>query len=94
MTQARKLRAVEPGESVAAPPKTLVEASALGRREFLTMARSKVAQTIDEGVPAHALGRLIAEVDRLDGEIRRLDAADEQEVGDVVEDDEFDVRAI
>lgn len=67
----------------------------MGRREFLVMARSVTAKTIDAGVPPHALARLIAEVERLDGEIRRLDATDEQEAGHgVVEDGEFNVAAI
>src|SRR5450756_1938538 len=57
-----------------APPKTLVEATERSRREFLVMARRKIATEIDAGVPSHALGRLIAEMDRLDTEVRRMDA--------------------
>jgi len=62
-----------------AEPKTLVEAAGMGRRTFLVAARKKIASEIDTGVPSHALGRLIAEMDRLDTEVRRIDAADEQE---------------
>jgi hypothetical protein len=64
----------------AAPPVTLVEATERSRREFLVMARKKIASEIDAGVPSHALGRLIAEMDRLDVEIRRMDAAERQEM--------------
>lgn len=94
---ARRLRAVGPGDVVPVePPKSMVEATDRSRREFLVKARKTVAETIDGGVPAHALGRLIAEMDRLDTEIRRLDAADEQEAirAGSVEDGEFDSAAI
>ncbi len=78
---ARKLRAVSPeDEAPRRAPATLIEAVGGSRREFLTMARWKIASEIDKGgVPSHALGRLIAEMDRLDGEVRLLDTRDEQE---------------
>ena len=79
-----------------APPKTLVEATERSRREFLVMARRKIATEIDAGVPSHALGRLIAEMDRLDTEVRRMDAADEREAarGGPVSDEAFDASAV
>lgn len=91
----RALRAVGPDE-FALPPKTLVEATERSRREFLVMARRKIATEIDAGVPSHALGRLIAEMDRLDGEVRRLDASNEREAGRSAEvsDGTFDAAAI
>lgn len=76
------LRAVPDGEAPVPPraePETLVEATGLDRRTFLAAARKRIAAEIDGGVPAHALGRLIAEMERLDSEVRRIDAADEQE---------------
>lgn len=76
----RTLRAVEPGESgPQEPPRTLAEATERSRRDLLVRGRLEIASAIDAGVPAHALARLIAEMDRLDTEIRRMDAADEQE---------------
>ena len=93
----RALRAVVPGEvAPAGPPKSLVEATGRSRREFLVKARRTIAKTIDDGVPAHALGRLIGEMDRLDSEIRRLDSVDEQEAAGhaEVEDGEFDSAAV
>ncbi len=80
------LRAVGPGDSVELPPPTtLSEAAGRGRREFLMMAREKIASEIDAGVPPHALGRLIGEMDRLDIEVRRIDAAEKQEADRRVE---------
>jgi hypothetical protein len=94
----RKLRAVGPDETGELdPPKNLVEATGRSRREFLVMARRRIAEEIDGGsVPAHALGRLIAELERLDTEVRRLDTADAQEAGrrGPVEDGAFDAAAI
>lgn len=76
----RTLRAVESDEKAfQEAPKTLAEATERSRRELLVRARLEIASAVDAGVPAHALGRLIAEMDRLDTEIRRMDAADEQE---------------
>lgn len=72
------LRVAAPDEA-RPEPKTLVEAAGMDRRAFLVAARKKIASEIDAGVPSHALGRLIAEMDRLDTEVRRIDAADEQE---------------
>ena len=92
-----KLRAVKPDEKpVPTVPKTLAEASERSRREFLVSARLQITSAIDGGVPPHALGRLIAEADRLDAEIRRLDALQAEEVGGVssVEDGEFKAAAI
>ena len=95
---ARALRAVGRDEVAAplAPPANMAEAADRSRREFLVKARATIARTIDEGVPAHALGRLIAERDRLDSEIRRMDVADEQEAARHVEvsDGEFDASAV
>lgn len=78
---ARTLRAVQDGDlPPLEPPKNLVEATERSRREFLVMSRHRIAAEIDGGtVPAHALARLIAEMDRIDLEIRRMDAADAQE---------------
>jgi hypothetical protein len=73
-------RVVDPDEK-AEPPiaETMAAATALDRRAFLVRARKQIADVIDEGVPAHALARLIAEMDRLDVEVRRMDAAAKQE---------------
>ncbi len=74
------LRAVENGEKpVPVVPTSLAEAVELDRRSFLVRARLQIAETIDAGVPAHALGRLIAEAERLDVEVRRIDVQNEQE---------------
>lgn len=99
MTRKGNLRAVGDGEipsPLPEPPKTLVEAAERGRRDFLVMARKTIATQIEDGVPAHALGRLIAEMDRLDTEIRKLDALDQQEAsrGVVRGDEAFDASAI
>lgn len=91
------LRAVGPDEKAeSSPPTTLVEATERTRREFLVMARLKIATTIDAGVPSHALGRLIADMERLDTEIRRIDVMDAQEAGKNAEatDAVFDAEAI
>ena len=75
-----KLRAVEPDEKPEpAVPESMVDATKLDRRSFLVRARQQIADEIDKGVPSHALARLIAEMDRLDIEVRRMDAAAQQE---------------
>lgn len=94
----RALRAVTPlyvpdSGSVPAAAETLVQATELSRKEFLATARRRIAEEIDKGVPAHALGRLIAEMDRLDIEIRRNAAIDDDEVISV-EDEPFDINDI
>ena len=77
---AGKLRAVEPGEQpVLGAPKSMVEAAGRSRLDFLMKARETIAREIDAGVPPHALARLVAEADRLDSEVRLIQAADEQE---------------
>jgi len=95
---APKLRTVGPDEvAPQAPPKTLVEATERTRREFLVMALRTIAAEIDSGVvPSHALGRLIAEMDRLDTEVRRMDIVDEREAerGGQVSDEAFDASAV
>ncbi len=80
---AGKLRAVEAGEKPPVkPPETLVEALAADdRRSLLVLSRAKVAAALDAGVPAHSLVRMLAELERLDSEIRRIDAVDKQEAG-------------
>jgi hypothetical protein len=95
MTKAA-LRAVAPDEkAVSDPPKTLEDATATDRRSLLVRSRLEIARTIDAGVPAHALARLISELGRVDSEIRRLDGAAEQEVdGDSFGDETFDASAI
>ena len=75
----RTLRAV--GADEVAPtrsPKTLEAAVDMDRLALLTRGRLEIAKQIDAGVPAHALGRLIATMNELDIEIRRLDAEDEE----------------
>lgn len=73
------LRVVGDDERPPAVAKNLVEAVELTRRELLSKARETIATTIDAGVPAHALARLLSEMNAIDSEIRRIDAADEQE---------------
>ena len=50
--------------------KSLFEAAQMGRRELLEAARDRVAEEIDAGVPAHALRGLVAELSRIDRELR------------------------
>ena len=91
------LRPVGANEKPAAqPPKTLAAAVELDRRSLLVRSRLQIAQVVDAGVPAHALGRLIAEMNDLDAEIRRLDAAELEESRDAahVPDEAFDAEAI
>ncbi|PZF63340.1 hypothetical protein DEI81_08000 [Curtobacterium sp. MCBD17_013] len=52
---------------------SLADATELERRDLLAVARWKIAREIDNGVPAHALARLVGELGRLDSEIRHLD---------------------
>ncbi|PPI08223.1 hypothetical protein C5C63_04520 [Rathayibacter sp. AY1B8] len=69
-----------PDEKVEQPiAETMAGATQLDRRAFLVRARKQIADVIDEGVPPHALARLIAEMDRLDVEVRRMDASAKQE---------------
>lgn len=73
----------------------MVEATGRSRREFLARSRVQIAEVIDNGVPAHALARLITELDRIDSEIRRMDSQDASEGEDAeVEDGEFDAAAV
>ena len=75
----RGLRAVGADETPSAvAPKTLQDAVEMDRRALLVRGRLEIAKQIDAGVPAHALGRLIATMNELDIEIRRLDAEDEE----------------
>jgi len=90
----RSLRAVEADEQPAkASPRTIVEAAAGSRRELMVALRNRCARELDVGVPAHTLARLVAEIDRLDGEIRKIDDAAEIEVEEVP-DGVFDYSAI
>lgn len=94
---APKLRAVAEGEKPSAQaPKTLSDAVDLDRRALLVRSRLEIAKVIDAGVPAHALGRLISEMNALDAEIRRLDAISAEEASGVVsaEDGSFHAEAI
>jgi hypothetical protein len=91
------LRAVGADEKAAAdPPSSLVEAAGRDRRSLLVRSRLEIAQTIDAGVPAHALARLISELDRIDSDIRRLDARQREEVADggTADDEAFDASAL
>ena len=92
---ASKLRAVGPDEKPAATPKSLADAVGMSRMDLLVRARLELAKTIDGGVPPHALGRLITDMERLDAEIRRLAVLD-GEGGGVAQatDGTFDAAAI
>lgn len=50
--------------------KSLLEAAREGRKELLEAARDRIAEEIDKGVPAHALRNLVAELTRIDRELR------------------------
>lgn len=92
-----KLRAVGSDETPPPKsPKTLADAVELDRRALLVRSRLEIAKVVDAGVPAHALGRLISELNALDAEIRRLDAVALEEASGVVrtEDGSFDAAAI
>jgi hypothetical protein len=94
----RKLHAVPVSEEceVDTPPTSLVEAANRSRRDLLVGLRNTVAETIEGGVPAHALARLADEVEKLDSAIRKIDQ-DRETVRDelaVVEDVPFDATAI
>lgn len=93
----RKLRAVGDDETPPTEsPKTLSDAVDLDRRALLVRSRLEIAKVIDAGVPAHALGRLISEMNTLDSEVRRLDAIALEEASDVstAEDGAFSAEAI
>lgn len=75
----RHLHAVGEGEAPPADPKTLVEAASRDRLTWLRKQRLLIAKQLDAGVPAHALGRLLSTANEIDAEIRRLEAADEEE---------------
>jgi hypothetical protein len=55
-------------------PRTLKAAVKLGERDLLTALRDKLADKLDGGVPAYALGHLVKELRDLDREIRALDS--------------------
>lgn len=75
------LRAVRDGErpKTTRPPRSLAEATDRSRLELLVKSRETIAKTIDAGVPAHALARLINEMNGIDADIRRLEADEKQE---------------
>lgn len=77
----RRLRAVSDDDvaSRPVPPRSLLEAADRDRRTWLVKQRAIIAKQIDGGVPAHALGRLIATVNEIDAEIRQIDATDDEE---------------
>lgn len=78
---ANHLRAVNEGDLPELPQaKSLVEAAGRGRREYLAKALQTINATIDDGVPAHALARLMNEATAIDAEIRKLEAQEEQDV--------------
>ncbi|TCJ23547.1 hypothetical protein E0W80_10420 [Microbacterium sp. PI-1] len=58
--------------------KSLLEAAQEGRTELLKAARDRLAEEIDKGVPAHALRNLIAELTRIDIELRGQSDDDEE----------------
>ncbi|GAA1959948.1 hypothetical protein [Microbacterium aquimaris] len=64
-----------------------------GRRELLVAARLRIAQVIDDGAPAHALARLVTELDRLDGQIRVIDEEDTDWIAHV-QDEPFDPSSL
>lgn len=72
---------------------TLVEATEGSRQQLLTVARRRLAEVIDGNVPVHALARLLGELDRLDHEIRRLEAVVDAEVH-IPDDEPFDPSTI
>ncbi len=83
--------------AVPAPPKSLVDATKLDRLSFLRRCREDLARAIDAGVPAHALARLMSEADRVDRDIRVLEAQNEAEsagASSPVISDHFDASAI
>lgn len=51
--------------------RSLLEAAREGRKQLLEAARDRIAEEIDGGVPPHALRNLIAELSRIDTELRR-----------------------
>lgn len=81
---ARKLEVVpdEPRDEqeeskVEESPKSITEASKISHRDLLVALRGTVAKQIDEGVPAHALDKLVRIIRDLNKEIESLDSAEE-----------------
>ena len=72
--------------------KSLVEAAKEGRAELLEAARDRLAEEIDKGVPAHALRNLIAELTRIDNELRVDGRGEEKPM--IPEDGPFDPSMI
>ena len=72
--------------------RSLVEAAKEGRRELLLAARDRLAEEIDKGVPAHALRNLVAELTRIDMELRGEPGEDNGVV--IPEDAPFDPGSI
>ena len=75
---ARKLKIVsdEPAEPQRAT--TIRAASELSHRDLLVALRETVADQIDQGVPAHALDKLVRSLRDLNREIGEIDAADDK----------------
>lgn len=73
---------------------SLTDATELSRRDLLAVSRRHVAETIEAGVPAHTLARLIAELSKIDSEIRFIDATSEDESFAPVEDEAWDPSMI
>lgn len=92
----RKLKVAQSADTSEGVHVSVADAVAGSRRNLLVALRKTVADTIDAGVPAHALARLAQEVVSLDESIRDLDAQADEESGGlaVVEDAHFDATAI
>lgn len=75
------------------PEVSLLEATELGRRDLLVASRRHIAKTIEAGVPAHALARLMTEFQRIDFEIRSIDGTDDEE-WEMTADEPFDPSTI
>lgn len=84
---ARKLEAVPDIPAEAAPAThTVKSAAALSQRDLLVALRDKIAQDIDDGVPARDLASLSNRLLQIAGQIAKLDAEEKgDDVGDAAD---------
>lgn len=64
------------------PPKNLRDAAEASERDLMVMMRTKIATTIDAGVPPAYLAPLSRQLREIDREIRMLDEKAEQEAAE------------
>lgn len=97
MAARKQLRAVTPGETAAAKPKTVAEAAAGGdHRELLVAMRERIAKTVsDPNCPPRDLAALTRRLQEIAKELEAIELRAKEEADErVTPDEEWDAEAL